>query len=420
MADQWEDFQFALPHPWNTAYRVERAQQANSSSTAQFQLVVAKESQESDFATLQNTKIWFSPLSKGEEISIDDNTSWARAQRSLSSTIEWNGEASLGQIWLIIYASFSLSPDQEQFRLRLKGDNDQAITEDLISVGLAKRMPPKEGIDAQSTSQDILILRNTFWQGAGSPFGSRPLWLSEAVSTTSSLKNLSSFPLAPLAYTQTNHFPDQRIYAHHPIRPKKPTPGSVIYSRYIPHLQEHFSMVALDYQNSEHLNLFHTWQNDPRVAQGWNETGTLEQHKEYLKKLHDDRHIVTILAKFEEIFFAYFEVYWAKEDTLGAYYDAGDFDRGRHSLVGDIRYRGPHRVSAWWSSLMHYIFLDDPRTTCVVGEPRATNSRVLAYDLAHGFSIQKWVDFPHKRSAFVKCSRERFFELCPFENVLVL
>lgn len=312
MTDQWEDFQFALPHPWNTAYRIQRASQAGSSSIAKFQLVVAKGSQENDFTTLQNTNIRFSPLSKGEEISIDDNTSWARAQRSLSSAIEWNGEASLGQIWLIVYASFSLSPDQEQFRLQLKGDNYEAIVQDLISVGLAKSAPTKEGADPQSSSNDILILRGAFWQGAGSPFGSHPLWLSESLSTKSSPKYLSSFPLPPLTYTQTNGFPNQRIYARHPIRPAKPTPGSVIYSRYIPHLQEQFSMVALDYQNYEHLNLFHIWQNDPRVAQGWNETGTVEQHREYLRKLDEDQHIVTILAKFEETFFAYFEVYWAK------------------------------------------------------------------------------------------------------------
>jgi hypothetical protein len=263
-------------------------------------------------------------------------------------------------------------------------------------------------VSASDSPEELLFLRTTFWQGAGSPFGPRPAWLPEDPAAPLSL---SSFPLAPLNFTMTSEPGATHVW--HPRRPAKPRPGSVIYSRWIPHLRETFSMVALDLHDAAHLDLFHTWQNDPRVSAGWNESGTLDQHRDYLSRVAADPHQFAVLAAFDGVFFAYFEIYWAAEDRLGAYYPAAPHDRGRHSLVGDVRYRGAHRVAARWSSLVHYLFLDEPRTGRIVGEPKAGNATVLAYDLVHGFSVDKFVDLPHKRAALMRLDRERFFQICP-------
>ncbi|KAK8022074.1 hypothetical protein PG993_012841 [Apiospora rasikravindrae] len=397
-----------LPHPYLTSYYV-----VKSSTNDELSQLEARNTEGSSGKPLpkplHNPSLYFTDLTdlkSSERPPESNNTPWGRSRRAPETTFVWDGEPpNLGQAWLLIYVLFTLRPSMEVFRLALAGVGKEQLAHQLKAVGLAVDHPVATGL-----VDELVVLRSTFWQGAGSPFGPRSCWLPEDTSSSSHFTT-STYPLAPLQHTMTNE-PGTAL-TWHPRRPVKPRPGSTIYSRWIPHLREHFSMVALDYTNPEHLRLFHEWQNDPRVSQGWNETGTLEQHREYLRRQHVDPHQITILAKFDDTFFAYFEVYWGKEDRLGAYYSAGDFDRGRHSLVGDVRFRGPHRVSAWWSSLMHYLFLDDPRTMHVVGEPKYTNSSVLAYDFVHGFSLEKFVDLPHKRSAFVRCSRERFFQLSP-------
>ncbi|MEG0121380.1 MAG: GNAT family N-acetyltransferase, partial [Pseudomonas sp.] len=92
--------------------------------------------------------------------------------------------------------------------------------------------------------------------------------------------------------------------------------------------------------------------------------------------------------------------------------EVDDYDRGIHMLVGEERHRGPHKVASWLSALVHYLFLDDPRTQRVVAEPRADNAKMIGYMQNQCFHCEKEIDFPHKRAALMMLGRERFFERC--------
>ncbi|KAI5457283.1 acyl-CoA N-acyltransferase [Mariannaea sp. PMI_226] len=429
-----------LPHPYRTEYTLQQVSAPSDLvvDTPLYNLVSKASDDTSPLPfELHNSHLLFTDpidLKSSELPPSGVNSSWARARRSPCVSFYWSSAdaPSLAQAWLHIYLLFTLRQQNESLRLKLNGPNANVLGRQLVDVLLAIEHPLKAREKREpSTKTDesiVLALRSTFWQGAGSPFGPRPVWLpAESPSSLPASTPLRSYPLTAQYNTMTAALagdpedPERYQTSWHPIRPAKPAPGTIIYSRWIPHLKETFSMVALDYQDEEHVRLFHEWQNDPRVSQGWTETGSLAQHSDYLRLTHDDPHQLAVLAKFDDTYFAYFEIYWAKEDPLGSSYNAGDYDRGRHSLVGDVRYRGPHRVSAWWSSQMHYLYLDDPRTMYVVGEPKETNTTVVMYDFVHGFGLDKVIDLPHKRSAFLRCSRERFFQLCPLgENEKVV
>ncbi|WP_223505430.1 GNAT family N-acetyltransferase [Pseudomonas sp. GL-RE-29] len=272
-------------------------------------------------------------------------------------------------LWAACYWLFARNPACQRLTWKL----DQAPTEALLS-GLLIPTP---------TVGEYRCERTLFWQ----------------------------LPQPWLVQPLTGSYPQQMVISggkRHPLRPIKPR--GEVYRRFDAQLGAWISLRTVDIDLD--LARFNRWQNSPRVASFWQEEGSLEQHREYLSKLEADPHTLKLIGCFDDQPFAYFEAYWAKEDRIAPFYEAGDYDRGIHMLVGEENHRGPHKVASWLSALVHYLFLDDARTQRVVAEPRADNGKMIGHMQSQRFHCEKEFDFPHKRAALMVLGRERFFDRC--------
>ncbi|MDO9712510.1 GNAT family N-acetyltransferase [Paracraurococcus lichenis] len=196
---------------------------------------------------------------------------------------------------------------------------------------------------------------------------------------------------------------DGRIY---PERP--PLAQNTVYDRFDPLLgmRVSFRRVAAD----RDLPLFYAWMNELRVAYFWELAQSEVELHAYLRRLEEDPHAWPLIGCFDGDPAGYFEIYWAKEDRLGPYYEAHDYDRGWHGLIGARHHLGLAKTAAWLRGLTHFLFLDDPRTEKVVGEPRVDNAKLLRYANALAYDKVKEFDFPHKRAALMHCWRDPFFD----------
>lgn len=243
------------------------------------------------------------------------------------------------------------------------------------------RQAVRSGVASQWLADgSLLCSRAAFWQHSR-------LWLTQPSSAG-----------MPLEYVMSGE-------KRHPRRP--PQPEGVVYRRYLPQLDSVFSLrVATLAQDLDH---FHGWMNQDRVHRFWELAGDRDSHAAYLAAQIDNPKVVPLIGQFDDEPFAYLESYWAREDRIAPFYDAQDYDRGCHVLVGNSRHRGPAKVSAWLRATCHYLFLDEPRTQRVVGEPRVDNTHFIAYLQQQGFAKLKEFDFPHKRAAMMVLEREAFF-----------
>jgi RimJ/RimL family protein N-acetyltransferase len=171
----------------------------------------------------------------------------------------------------------------------------------------------------------------------------------------------------------------------HPIRPR---PARKLYRRHIPSLN---AILTFRLARMDDAPMVNAWMNNPRVAKYWGEEGPLAKTQQFLQEGLEKRHSFPVIGSWEEVVardgrvvesgveepFGYFEVYWVKEDSLGRYIAADDWERGVHVLVGEEKFRGGGRVKGWLGGLVHYCFLDDPRTMTVTMEPRVDNEKLV-------------------------------------------
>lgn len=211
----------------------------------------------------------------------------------------------------------------------------------------------------------------------------------------------ATYPELPTALGPQDRLP--------PLRP--PRPCGPMYQRWIAEIGMTLSFRPIDRRRD--LDLFHGWMNDGRVAFFWELAQSREELDKYLADQESDPHIFGVIGSFDDEPVGYFEFYWAKEDRLGPYYEPHDYDRGWHGLIGNARHLGRPKTLAFFRSVTHYLFLDEPRTLRVVGEPRASHQKMLSYCAHAAYDKVKEFDFPHKHAALVCCERERFFREVP-------
>lgn len=217
-----------------------------------------------------------------------------------------------------------------------------------------------------------------------------------------------------MAFTRKENPP---VLTVHPLRPPKPAPGTIVYSRYIHSVGSHLKLTHIDHHNAEHFSKYCAWQNSDRVNVGWRERGPEEHHRKYLEKCLADPHSISYILSWDGEYAGYGEASWTKEDGAAAFIGASgghsiidDWTQGTHLLIGEEKFRGRHRFAQAMISMKHFCFLREPRTNTVIGEPRYDLNIISLLAAYLPQDYRKEVELPHKRSVLVRMN----FELYPF------
>ncbi|THF49671.1 GNAT family N-acetyltransferase [Allorhizobium terrae] len=182
--------------------------------------------------------------------------------------------------------------------------------------------------------------------------------------------------------------------------------ASFAYSRFDPDIKRTISFRLLE--KDRDLELLWRWMNQPHVVPQWKMAKPIEDIAKYIDINLSDPHQDPYIGFIDDTPMSYWEAYWAKDDILGQHYPAQEKDRGWHMLVGEPDFFGRGHAPAIIRAFTRFLFLDDPATMKVVGEPSVEAKRLLRYAPVCAFEEQGEIDLPDKRAKLMFCHRDRF------------
>ncbi|KAF4981722.1 hypothetical protein FZEAL_2524 [Fusarium zealandicum] len=315
----------------------------------------------------------------------------------------------LALAWASVYALW-LHPDHRDDDLIAVSVDNEQVGEYIHCTGLGVVSPfsPKSG----ATNDVVYWLgREAFWQGAGAPDSQHWLQSRPEVTTFPGFNGTLGLFASQVGFTRKGN-----VCTVHPVRPPKPKPGTVIYSRFIVELGQHLRILHIDAENPTHFEAYKRWQNSDRVNASWQERGPDEHHQAYLAGQLEDSHTMSCVFEWDGELAGYTELGWVKEDNAACFFSSncnivvGEHDQNSHIIVGEERFRGGKRYEAVATSIKHCCFLRDPRTKQVIAEPRYDLAHVKIQDKYLPQEKKKRFDLPHKTAMLFALQRDRFFQ----------
>jgi hypothetical protein len=322
-----------------------------------------------------------------------------------------NQNHDLALAWASVYA-FWVHPDHRDDDVVAVSVESERVGEYIQCTGLGVLSPYSPNAETSKPEDKIYWLsREAFWQGAGAPDSQHWLRARPEVTNFPGFNGTLGVFASQLGFTRKGN-----VCTVHPVRPPKPKPGTVIYSRFIVELGQQLRILHIDAKNPAHFEAYKRWQNSDRVNNAWKERGPDEHHRAYLAAQLADPHSMSCLFEWDGELAGYTELGWVKEDNAACFFSSncgivvGEHDQNSHILVGEEHLRGGKRYQAVATSIKHCCFLREPRTKQVIAEPQ--------FDLAHVHIQSKYLPqekkkrfhLPHKTAALFALQRDRFFQ----------